>query len=281
MAHSSKHHGRAEHPRTRTVVITVLSLIVLATLTVGLIVSPVFAMRSVTVEGEQRLSEAEVLRAGGLDEDTNVLLLSVDQTRRQLLANPWIAEAEVVRSLPATLTLRIQERRPVAVARDAGGYLVIGNDGTTLTTAERDESLPQIKGGRPAPPGERSDQIVGAAAAAASWDQAVLAQHPVVTVAADGTLSIELDGKVPVLWGDARDPEEKAEALAGVLAWADEHRAEVLSIDVRVPHAPAAELRERGSEGATEEEIPIDDASSVSADPDDGTATSNDNERNA
>lgn len=276
MAHSSKHHAKgAPHSGARTVVITAISLVLLVALAVGVIVSPVFAMRTVSVQGEEQLTEGEVLRSGGLDGDTNVLLLSTDRIRESMLANPWIAEAHIARSLPASVSVQIRERRPVAVARAAGGYLLIAEDGTTLVATDRRGELPQIKGGSPAPPGERSDQIAGAAAAAAVFDETVRAGGPILTAEADGTISIELDGKIPVLWGDPRDPEDKAKALSGVIEWAEEERATIVSIDVRVPHAPAAELRQRGSE--REAEIPLGEDADLVSDAAPRTATGNDN----
>ena len=235
-------------------VITVLSLLALVALLVGIAASPLFAARTITVAGEEHLSEAEVLAAAGVDEQTNVLFLSTGEVESTLRANPWIATASVQRSIPSTLAIGVHERVAGALARVPDGYAVIASDGVTLGTVPRDADvpdLPQIRGGRPALPGQRSEQIAGAAAAAAAWDETVRAEDPELTVAPDGTIEIELAHGIPVLYGDARDPGPKAEALAGVLRWADEHHQRIVSIDVRIPYGPSAEFEGRG--GVTEE----------------------------
>ena len=85
----------------------------------------------ILVEGNERLSEGEILELIEVDEATNILTLDLDQTKRKLLRSAWVRDVELKRMLPATLTLQIVERTPVAVAALSELYL-LAEDGTIL-----------------------------------------------------------------------------------------------------------------------------------------------------
>ena len=85
----------------------------------------------VLVEGNTQLSDGEILQLLGLSESPNILTLDLEAVRANLLRSAWVREVEIERILPATLTLRIAERRPVAVAVLDELYL-LAEDGTLL-----------------------------------------------------------------------------------------------------------------------------------------------------
>lgn len=93
--------------------------------------APELAVNRVWVEGNKRLSDGEILELLDLDGKTNILTLDLDRVRQRLLRSAWVRDVEIKRVLPATLTLQIEERRPVAVAVLDELYL-LAEDGTIL-----------------------------------------------------------------------------------------------------------------------------------------------------
>ena len=93
--------------------------------------APDLEIDRILVEGNERLSEGEILELIEVDEATNILTLDLDQTKRKLLRSAWVRDVELKRMLPATLTLQIVERTPVAVAALSELYL-LAEDGTIL-----------------------------------------------------------------------------------------------------------------------------------------------------
>jgi cell division protein FtsQ len=85
----------------------------------------------ILVEGNERLSEGEILELIEVAAATSILSLDLDETRQKLLRSAWVKDVELKRMLPATLTLEIVERTPVAVAALSELYL-IAEDGTIL-----------------------------------------------------------------------------------------------------------------------------------------------------
>ncbi len=93
--------------------------------------APELEIDRIFVEGNERLSEGEILELIEVHGTTNILTLDLDETKGKLLRSAWVRDVELKRMLPATLTLQIVERTPVAVAALAELYL-LAEDGTIL-----------------------------------------------------------------------------------------------------------------------------------------------------
>ncbi len=76
--------------------------------------SPYFEAKRITVEGNARLSKEAVLEQGNVKLRDNILGINLKILQASLLANPWIADAEVERELPDAIHIRIKERNPIA-----------------------------------------------------------------------------------------------------------------------------------------------------------------------
>ncbi len=72
-----------------------------------------FALKTIGIHGQERLSSKEVLEAAGLNTGGNVLALSIDLVEERISALPWVDEVAVQRVLPDGLIVALKERRPV------------------------------------------------------------------------------------------------------------------------------------------------------------------------
>jgi len=79
--------------------------------------SAYFRARTITVSGNHRLSTSAVLNKAGVRANQNILDLNLKVLRNRLVADPWIADAEIERELPDAVHIRIKERTPVAVVK--------------------------------------------------------------------------------------------------------------------------------------------------------------------
>jgi cell division protein FtsQ len=93
--------------------------------------APELAVSRIRVEGNQRLADGEILEALDLRQGANILNLDLEELKQKLLRSPWIKDVQLTRMLPATLTLRVVERRPLGVAVLDRLYLM-DEDGTFL-----------------------------------------------------------------------------------------------------------------------------------------------------
>lgn len=228
--------GRARRIRRR-VTIGVAASLVLCAVVLGLLRSPLFGADRLVVEGARRLSVERVLRIAGIGQGDNVVWFDADDAARRLEADPWISRAEVRADLPNTIHVRVTERAPVAAVETHDGWQVLAADGVLLATPADEPRLPTIT---VLVPGE--DMATMGARLLGAMEADLRRRVGGLTVGVDGIVRLVLRTGVTVTYGDVGSAQEKAQALAAVIAWAQEERAHVQEIDVSVPGAPTARL---------------------------------------
>ena len=82
--------------------------------------------------GEHEVGRNEILVLAGITERSSLLFLDAASMRTRLLANPWIADATVLKLYPDRLRIEIKERKPFALWQKDGRVALIAADGTVL-----------------------------------------------------------------------------------------------------------------------------------------------------
>ncbi|MGC2125710.1 MAG: cell division protein FtsQ/DivIB, partial [Xanthobacteraceae bacterium] len=91
-----------------------------------------FRIAAISLTGEKEVSREEVLTTAGVTGRASLLFLDADAARTRLLANPWIADAAVLKLYPDRLQITITERHAFALWQKDGRISVIAADGTVL-----------------------------------------------------------------------------------------------------------------------------------------------------
>jgi cell division protein FtsQ len=91
-----------------------------------------FRISEVALTGTQELTREQVLAAAGVTGHSSLLFLDAGKTRERLIANPWIAEATVLKLYPGRLRVELKERKPFALWQVDGKLHLIAQDGTVL-----------------------------------------------------------------------------------------------------------------------------------------------------
>jgi cell division protein FtsQ len=76
-----------------------------------------FALTNIEVNGNRRVTRGEVLQWAGIHAPTSVWDVAPDLVRVRLQNHPWVRHVSVQRQFPHRLTIKIEERRPVAIVR--------------------------------------------------------------------------------------------------------------------------------------------------------------------
>lgn len=107
-----------------------------------------FGVQRVTVEGQLHATDADMTAALKAGPDTILLGFDTDAAKARLEAVPWIRHAQVMRFLPSTLQVAIEERTPYAVWQKDGQTYVVDDEGVVLARALRDAypDLPLVVG---------------------------------------------------------------------------------------------------------------------------------------
>ncbi|WP_291427862.1 FtsQ-type POTRA domain-containing protein [Deinococcus sp.] len=106
-------------------------------------------VKTVAVEGNERLTDARVLELAGLQPGFGWLYYGAWRARG-LLDSPWVASATVTRVFPGTVRIRVNERVARArYERPDGLVLTVAGDGTPLPGALNTQTLPLVSGWGP------------------------------------------------------------------------------------------------------------------------------------
>jgi len=107
-----------------------------------------FRITTVAINGRKQLTQDEVLASGGVNGRSSLLFLDAATVRDKLKANPWIADATVLKLYPGQLQIDIVERSAFALWQQDGRLSVIADDGAVLEpyVSRRFLSLPLVVG---------------------------------------------------------------------------------------------------------------------------------------
>jgi cell division protein FtsQ len=107
-----------------------------------------FRITTVAINGRKHLSQDEVLAIGGVSGRSSLLFLDAATVRDRLKANPWIADATILKLYPGRLQIDIVERTAFALWQQDGRLSVISEDGAVLEpyVSRRFVTLPLVVG---------------------------------------------------------------------------------------------------------------------------------------
>jgi cell division protein FtsQ len=198
--------------------------------------SSLVAVDEVKIEGLSSVSDPEVaaaLQRAGLEMTT--LHLDIDRLAAAVRQYPTVKALSVSPSFPSSLTITVEERRPVALAGDS--KVPVAADGMLLPGVEVDhDKLPAIDAAvaEDAPAldetGGEQAAVLGAA------PEALVSVIEGAVYGADG-VEVEVSGGISLLFGDASRATAKWGAAARILA--DPGLNALDYIDLRVPDRPA------------------------------------------
>ena len=107
-----------------------------------------FRIASVTLNGRKQLTQDEILAIGGVNGRSSLLFLDAATVRDRLKANPWIADANVLKLYPDRLQIDVTERSAFALWQQDGRLAVVADDGAVLENyvSKRFVTLPLVVG---------------------------------------------------------------------------------------------------------------------------------------
>ena len=113
--------------------------------------SPQFAVSKVSFQGQRVLDNATLNRWSATIEGQNIFTIDMKAITEQLRENPWVAGVSVMRKLPQTLQIRLQERTPYARIQLNRTYLMDNYGVLIASDTGTHDHLPVITGVRSEP----------------------------------------------------------------------------------------------------------------------------------
>lgn len=135
-------------------------LFFLAGVIAALCLTVLFPVKIITVTGNTRYDAEQIIAASALATGKNLFLSPADQAAGRIQSQlPYIGKAAVIRRLPDTLEIQVEEEGPSAAYRTGNGFLLVNSGGKILErSADPPEGMLQIEGMEPSD-GREGQQI--------------------------------------------------------------------------------------------------------------------------
>lgn len=232
------------------IVIALAGMVVVIGLFLWLRSSDVFAVKHVIATAVEHITEQQIAQATLEARGVSLLRLSTDAIERRLNALPYVRSAEVYRSFPSTLEVRLVEYEPAARLRATDGTTwLVSSDGRVLerkskadlplivpafrVVPEAGEELPEkVTAALPVVDLIRNDQV----------SSALPAVHH-IAVSEAGQVTVVLDGETQLQLGDPTQLKRKLTVGVAIIQQYLRDEKPVDYVDVSVPDRVAVNVR--------------------------------------
>ena len=124
-----------------------LLLAVIIGLIIYLMLSPIFNIKNINVEGNKDISSEQIISLSKVQKESNLFKVSNKDTVSAIKENPYVKTVEIKRTLPDTITFVITERVATYMLEYGSSYAYIDNQGYILEiSANTKEGLAKIIG---------------------------------------------------------------------------------------------------------------------------------------
>lgn len=186
--------------------------------------SDFFAVRTVSIEGLNRVAGEEVTRLLGPVKGENLFLMDTEALAHKVKLHPLIDTVEIAKKMPAALTVTVHERVPAALILKGDTVVEVDSRGVIMKIYEawpKNDSpvltgidVPETLG-----PGQKIDdpQLTKSLALLGQAPQELLALIGEVSINAEGQAFIYLTSGVQIRLGHGRDYQTKLELLHNLI----------------------------------------------------------------
>ena len=110
------------------------------------IMSPIFNVKNIKVEGNSYLSEEQIISLSRIEIENNMFKYNKKEIIKNIKENAYIENAQVKRSIPDTIEIKITERKTSFMIQFANAYAYINNQGYILEISNKALEYPILTG---------------------------------------------------------------------------------------------------------------------------------------
>lgn len=124
----------------------ILIFIIIIVLTVIICSSSLFNINTITVTGNEKLSENKIISISGLQLHSNIFKFNKSKIISNIKENAYVEDVNLKRKLPNKVEINIKERIVTYMLQFADSYVYINNQGYMLEISNEKLTLPIITG---------------------------------------------------------------------------------------------------------------------------------------
>jgi cell division protein FtsQ len=110
--------------------------------------TPIFKLEDVSFKGIRRVSQAQLLQKGGLENGVNLLALNLSEVKKNMESTPWVKSVYLYRELPNKLQVVVIEEQPIFLVPVQQDLYYLNEEGLLFKKFEGKEetSIPLLTG---------------------------------------------------------------------------------------------------------------------------------------
>ncbi len=136
--------------RKRRIVFRIVKWTSLCAILIGggiyFLLSPLFNIKTITVTGNSKLTEEELISLSGIQLEENTFQVQTTKTQEKIKQNAYVDTVNISRKLPNEIVIEITERTPTFMLTLGNAYVYMNNQGYLLEVAQNALELPIITG---------------------------------------------------------------------------------------------------------------------------------------
>ena len=110
------------------------------------LLSPLFNIKTITVTGNSKLTEEELISLSGIQLEENTFRIQTIKAQEKIKQNAYVDTVNISRKLPNEVAIEITERTPTFMLTLGNAYVYMNNQGYLLEVAQNALELPIITG---------------------------------------------------------------------------------------------------------------------------------------
>lgn len=195
---------------------------------------------NITISGIKNVKKEEVIKVLQLPEGATIFTISTREIGRRILQNPWVESVKVGRRFPNGLSIKIRERKPLALISFNNSTFLVDEEGFIIKAVSEDKVLhvPLIHDLdlKPVKPGQKikNDTLENALKILNSLPPSLYEKIKVVSAPKVERITLFTDGGLEILFGSSEKVEEKVKVLLEILKKGEK----LIFVDLRVPENP-------------------------------------------
>lgn len=233
----------------------ILFILLVISFTVILLSLPFWRIKNVVVENNKIVRADLLKQKANISLDGNIFFTNYSEITRRIKGIPQIKKAAVFGSLPSTIVIKVEERRPFAVAIVGGSYMVVDDEGVIIDQMNEGQGISSIEAevqDLPSVVGLPKEAIEGGKKIDPDVMIAIVESFKLlgsifekskfeVEMKRSDDISILINDILKVKMGSHENIDKKLFVLSRILAKIDTGKVEY--IDVRVPDDPAVKFK--------------------------------------
>ena len=136
-----------KQPKKKT---KIFKYIFLTICVIGLIVaammSPLFDIKEINIEGNEKLTNEEILSLSQMNIGENTFRTSTIKAKNNIMENAYVESVDIKRVLPDKILISVTERKATYMIEYGSGFVYINNQGYILEISEEKLEVPILQG---------------------------------------------------------------------------------------------------------------------------------------